>query len=246
MRLMASEFKNASILLNESDIEALRRTSNPMFISLDNEGKYAEKVSIGNLAANIASYQNKVFFLETAAFSHYGKISKVETDDNIKYKLTVNYLYDENNSKVLQKLKAEGNEEEQFITGESKIQLVYPFEIDSAALDVNMFFDKEEGKSSESDEFKKNLQSKLESLKGKSISLNDKYLGKVEDIVFNTKLLSLKSVIKNVTLKLSMGDNNAGPDNHQEKQMTIKYKDIGKKGEVGKKYFQVVKILQYA
>ena len=259
MRLMASEFKNASILLNENEIEHLRRIANPQYISIDPDGNLVDKVKISDIASNMGFYKDRVFYIETKALSHYAKIVGVDMSDPAKCKLTVKYIYDESKNKILEKTKLEKGDEDIFITSETSIQPVYGFTNDDNESEFNKFFDKTaEDKSSLSPEFTSGLQTKMNSLVGKTISLNDKFLGNVKSVVFvkkNLSLSNLKSAItgsnndnavyKNVEIKFSIGNEGSGVDKYKETTYKIKYNEIGLKGEVGKKWFNVIKIVDY-
>jgi len=251
MRLMASEFKNASILLNENDMEMLRKASNPEFISIDNAGNFVDKVKVSDIASKLEFYKSRVFYIETKALSHYAKIVGVDMSDPAKCKLTVRYTYDESKDKVLEKTKLENSETDMFITGDTLLQPVYPFKTDENSQEFNSFFVGGEGKSSLSPEFQNGVKGKMDSLIGQTISLNGKFLGTVQSVVFNKKMLSLSNlrgndaVYKNVQIKFSIGNKAAGPDKYKETTITIKYNEIGLMGEVGKKYFQIIKIMDY-
>ena len=259
MRLMASEFKNASILLNENEIEKLRRIANPQYISIYPNGNLVDKVKISDIASKMDFYKDRVFYIETKALSHYAKIVGVDMSDPVKCKLTVKYIYDESKDKILEKTKLEKSDEDIFITSDTLIQPVYGFINDDNESEINNFFDKTaQGNSSLSPDFTSGLQNKMNSLLDKTISLNDKFLGKVIFVEFvkkNLSLSNLKSAItgtnndnavyKNVEITFSIGNKGSGPDKYKETTYKIKYNEIGLKGEVGKKWFKIIKIVDY-
>ena len=259
MRLMASEFKNASILLNENEIEKLRRIANPQYISIYPNENLVDKVKISDIASKMDFYKDRVFYIETKALSHYAKIVGVDMSDPVKCKLTVKYIYDESKDKILEKTKLEKSDEDIFITSDTLIQPVYGFINDDNDSEINNFFDKTaQGNSSLSPDFTSGLQNKMKSLLDKTISLNDKFLGKVIFVEFvkkNLSLSNLKSAItgtnndnavyKNVEITFSIGNKGSGPDKYKETTYKIKYNEIGLKGEVGKKWFKIIKIVDY-
>ena len=85
--------------------------------------------------------------------------------------------------------------------------------------------------------FQEKLNEKLLTLVNKTISLNDIFLGTAKNVVLNKKMVS--SQYKDVQITIGLGVDK----NYKETTIKIGYNDIGQQCIPGKKYIQVIKII---
>ena len=255
LRLMASEIKNASVLLDESFLEQLRRVNSNPFSHLTPCGNIAPAIEIDVLYDKDTKkikneYKNIYFQIETNEFSNYGKIVEItnqneSTCDSIYY-LKIKYYFQEmidiknkkiEEPKLIKKIKQNVKGNEEFIKGSTVLNKVFKCKVLEDDT-ITMFFNKNYDKSMYS-VFEKGIKDINEKLKTekKMVSLNDNFLGQLTNIKCNHLFLGASKPIKSVTFTIQFGKENAN--------FTIKYNEIGVKGFATKKYFQAVEIIPY-
>ena len=255
LRLMSSEIKNASVLLDESFLEQLRRVNSNPFSHLTPCGNIAPAIEIDVLYDKDTKkikneYKNIYFQIETNEFSNYGKIVEItnqneSTCDSIYY-LKIKYYFQElidiknkkiEEPKLIKKIKQNVKGNEEFIKGSTVLNKVFKCKVLEDDI-ITMFFNKNYDKSMYS-VFEKGIKDINEKLKTekKMVSLNDNFLGQLTNIKCNHLFLGASKTIKSVTFTIQFGKENAN--------FTINYKEIGPKEFATKKYLQAVEIIPY-
>jgi hypothetical protein len=261
LRLMSSEIKNASVLLDESFLEQLRRVNSNPFSHLTPCGNVAPAIEIDVLYDKDTKkikneYKNIYFQIETTEFSNYGKIVEItkqtESSCDSIYYLKIKYYFQEmidekeqkiEEPKLIKKIKQNVEGKEEFIKGSTVLNKVFKCKVLDDDI-ITKFFKKKYDKNNYSD-FENGIKDINKELKTekKMVSLNDNFLGQLTNIECNHPLLGVNKfigaskTIKSVTFTIQFGKENAN--------FTINYKEIGPKEFATKKYLQAVEIIPY-